>query len=110
MSNQEERMHHEPRELLPFSFTESESIGLTAAPLANAIVEQMREQLAARTSPFLDVPEAAEYLRCKPQRIYDLVSQRVLPACRDGRRLLLRTSDLEAYVSETRSEKHRLRR
>ena len=44
--------------------------------------------------------EAAEHLACKPQRIYDLVSQERLPFRRDGRRVLFRRSDLDEYLEK----------
>ncbi len=52
-------------------------------------------------SPFLSVEEAAEYLRCKPKRVYDLCSQRRLPFAKDGSRTLLRRADLDAYLESS---------
>jgi excisionase family DNA binding protein len=54
--------------------------------------------MAPAASPWLDVSEAAEYLRCRPKRVYDLVSQRRIPAHRDGGRLLFRRDELDDYV------------
>ncbi len=39
-----------------------------------------------------------EFLRCGKQRIYDLVSQRRLPHLKDGSRVLLRRTELLAYL------------
>ena len=61
------------------------------------------EALSAKPEPFIGVDQAAEHLACKPQRIYDLVSQRRLDSHRDGRRLLFRRSDLDAYLARTAS-------
>lgn len=47
---------------------------------------------------YFTVKEAAAYLRCSRQRIYDLVSSSRLPRCKDRTRLLLRRADLDAYV------------
>ena len=44
--------------------------------------------------------EAADYLRCKPQRIYDLVSERKLPVLKEGSRSLYRREHLDAVVKE----------
>jgi excisionase family DNA binding protein len=52
-------------------------------------------------SLWLTVGEAAEYLRCKPKRIYDLVSQKRLPGHKDGSRLLLRRDELFAYMDRS---------
>lgn len=61
------------------------------------------DSLSSRQQPFLRVDQAAEHLACKPQRIYDLVSQGRLDCHRDGRRLLFRRSDLDAYLARTAS-------
>ena len=61
------------------------------------------ESTAGTAQPFIGVDEAAEHLACKPQRIYDLVSQGRLDCHRDGRRLLFRRSDLDAYLARTAS-------
>jgi excisionase family DNA binding protein len=49
-------------------------------------------------SPYLTVREAATYIRASPQRIYDLLSSRRLPKYKDGRRVLIRRSDLDQYL------------
>lgn len=60
--------------------------------LAARVAELLAERMPSAPrdmSPWLDVTEAAAvYLRCKPKRVYDLVSQSRLPAHRDGSRLL----------------------
>ncbi len=75
--------------------------------LVEAIAERAAELLAERERPgtaeLLTVDEAAVLLRCKRQRIYDLVSQRRLPCLKDGSRVLLRRADLLAYLDWTRS-------
>lgn len=53
-------------------------------------------------SPYLTVPEAANYLRCSRQRLYDLTSARVLPVFKDGRKSYFRREDLDAYLAEGR--------
>ena len=50
-------------------------------------------------SPYLSVPEAADYLRAKPQRIYDLLSSRRLTRLKDGKRVLVSRSELDAYLA-----------
>jgi len=52
-------------------------------------------------SEFLSVAEAAELLRCKPQRIYDLVSDGRLERFKDGSRVLVRRADVVAHVLPT---------
>jgi excisionase family DNA binding protein len=48
--------------------------------------------------PYLTVSEAAEYLRAKPQRVYDLLSSRRLTRHKDGARVLVSRSELDAYL------------
>jgi excisionase family DNA binding protein len=50
---------------------------------------------------WMTVKEAAEYLRCKPQRIYDLRSSGQLPRHGDGARVLLHRDDLDRHVGLT---------
>jgi excisionase family DNA binding protein len=53
---------------------------------------------APTVSPWLNVAEAAERLRCRKDRIYDLISLGKLHPRRDGRRVLLHRDDLDSYV------------
>lgn len=53
---------------------------------------------APATSPWLNVADAAERLRCRKDRIYDLIALGKLQPRRDGRRVLLHRDDLDAYV------------
>jgi excisionase family DNA binding protein len=49
-------------------------------------------------SPWLNVAEAAERLRCGKDRIYDLIAVGKLTPRRDGRRVLLHRDELDEYV------------
>jgi excisionase family DNA binding protein len=53
---------------------------------------------APAVSPWLNVAEAAERLRCSKDRIYDLIALGRLHPRRDGRRVLLHRDDLDAYI------------
>src|SRR5579859_2416441 len=70
------------------------------AKRAAAIVLQQLDQPTAE-SPFMTVVEAAAYTRCKPQRIYDLLSSRRLTRHKDGARTLIQRTELEAYLAPT---------
>jgi excisionase family DNA binding protein len=75
-------------------------IETVTAPIAAALAEQIRAQVRATPpSPYLNIQEAAEYLRCKPQRVYDLVSARVLERYKDGTRVLVRRDEIDAYLA-----------
>ncbi|MGH2834156.1 MAG: helix-turn-helix domain-containing protein [Solirubrobacteraceae bacterium] len=58
----------------------------------------LMETNRAPASPWLNVTDAAEHLRCGKDRIYDLIALRRLSPRRDGRRVLLHRDDLNAYV------------
>jgi excisionase family DNA binding protein len=50
------------------------------------------------SSPFLTIPEAAELLRCKRQRIDDLLSRRRLTRHKEGSRTLVDRAEVLALV------------
>lgn len=81
-----------PRPAIPIP---DELVELVAERAAEILAER---QPAVELAPYLSVDEAAEYLRCSRKRIYDLTSQRRLPAVKDGSRTLLRRVDLDAYL------------
>jgi excisionase family DNA binding protein len=85
---------------------------VTGSPLAielpSAVVDEIVERVAAvvlervqapAVSPYLSVDEAADYLRCSRQRIYDLLSSRRLTKLKDGSRVLVRRDELDDHLS-----------
>lgn len=72
------------------------------AERAAAIVLERLADAGASDSPYFTVVEAAEYLRAKPQRVYDLLSARRLTRYKDGRRTLISRAELDAYVAGER--------
>lgn len=83
-----------------------------ALPLPDELVDAIAERVALKleerrpttnadspASPWLNVEEAAAYLRCERARIYNLVSQRRLPCSKDGTRTLLHREVLDAYLT-----------
>jgi excisionase family DNA binding protein len=50
-------------------------------------------------SPWLTAQEAADYLRCSRQRVYDLKSSRQIVAAQDGKRPLFHRAVLDAYLA-----------
>ncbi|MGI8731413.1 MAG: helix-turn-helix domain-containing protein [Solirubrobacteraceae bacterium] len=77
------------------------------AAIATAVCDELEARAAGRPavtpSPFLDVDEAASYIRAGKQRIYDLVSAGAIEPRRDGRRLLFHRDDLDDYLAGTGS-------
>ena len=75
--------------------------------LGDAIVRRVADEVAAllvvtdRGESLMTVAEAAEYLRCKKKRIYDLCSQGRLPFEKEGSRTLIRRRSIDAYLRET---------
>ena len=80
--------------------------GLTLTLSAEQLAE-LEDRVAARVlaslkpapeSPYLAVDEAAAYLRCSRQRIYDLLSEGRLSRHKDGARVLSRRDELDRHV------------
>lgn len=75
-----------------------------ADSLADALAARLRSspppQRETAVSPYLSVGEAAELLRCRPQRVYDLLSRRRISRFKDGSRVLVSRSELEAYLND----------
>ncbi len=79
------------------------NVGLTFPPelldaIADRVVDRLAGAVAREPSPYLTAAEAAEYLRCAKQAVYDRVNQGALEPRRDGRRLLFHRGDLDAYL------------
>jgi excisionase family DNA binding protein len=72
-----------------------EALALIAAALAE---QQHGREPAA--SPLLTIAEAATHLRCKRQRIDDLLSQRRLTRIKEGRRTLIRRDEIEQHLRD----------
>jgi len=77
------------------------------AAIEQLVDERVAAQLADRgeqaSAPeFLSVSEAAELLRAKPQRIYDLLSSGRLTRVKDGARVLVARAELEAWLRSSR--------
>lgn len=70
-----------------------------ARRVVEILAEEGRANVPASLPEFLNVDETAEYLRCNRQRVYDLLSSRRLPRCKDGARVLVRRTDLDAYIA-----------
>jgi excisionase family DNA binding protein len=74
--------------------------------LGDEALANIADAVAAKHAPepqpeFLTVEEAALLLRCKRQRVYDLLSARRLQRVKDGSRTLLRRADVLAYVENS---------
>jgi excisionase family DNA binding protein len=65
--------------------------------LVEEIVERVLERLPT-ASEFLTPTEAAELLRAKPQRVYDLLSSGRLTRHKDGSRVLVSRAELVAHL------------
>jgi excisionase family DNA binding protein len=70
-----------------------------APRLADELAPRIADELERRAAPFVDVDEAAAFLRCDRQRIYDLCSSGRLTRHKDGSRVLISRMELEAHVN-----------
>lgn len=75
----------------------NEVVEIIAARAAEIVLREMRPP-ARIESEYLTVVEAAGFLRCSPQRVYDLLSQRRLERFKDGRRTLVRRDELVRHL------------
>lgn len=73
-----------------------ELIERIAERAAEIVLERLEPQQSE--SEFLTVDEAAEFIRGKRQRVYDLLSDGRLKRFKDGTRVLVRRSDLVAHL------------
>lgn len=78
------------------------------ATVVDAIALRVVEMLEARAAmaarepePWISVDAAAAYLGKPKSRLYDLAAQDAIPHGRDGRSVLFRRSDLDAYLLGT---------
>lgn len=85
-------------ELGPLEPIFDELVEAIAQRSAEIVLERLEPKRPASASPFLTVAEAAELLRAKPQRIYDLLSSARLQRHRDGTRVLVERAELLAYL------------
>lgn len=72
--------------------------------IAVRVAELVADQVAGPADPdtLMTVPEAATYLKAKPQRIYDLIGQNRIEAERDGTRVLIRKAALDRHLGGAR--------
>lgn len=75
-----------------FDPSDVEALATRVAELLGPLGEQRDE--------WLDVKGAAEHLKCKPQRVYDLSSAGRIPVHREGGRLLFSRSELDQWVRD----------
>ena len=69
-----------------------------AERVADLLADRTPPRLEQQLSPYMTIPEAAEFLRCSRQRVDDLLSQRRLARVKEGARTLIRRDELAAYL------------
>ena len=73
-----------------------EAVELIAEHAAALVLSRL--SASSPTVPYLTVAEAAERIRAKPQRVYDLLSARRLTRYKDGRRTLVSREEIDVYL------------
>ena len=82
-----------------------ELVELVAERAAQRVLAELagaREAAPAPESPWLSFPEAADLLRCKRQRVDDLLSAGRLSRHKEGGRTLVLRAEVEALVQPER--------
>ena len=69
--------------------------------IAERAAQVVIERQAVNVSPWLNAEQAAEHIAAPVSRIHDLVQLRKLTPRRDGRRLLFRRDELDAYLESS---------
>ncbi len=69
--------------------------------LAERVAAILEERIGA-ADPWMGVRDAAVYMGCKPHRVYDLVRTRAIDYGKDGSRVIIKRSALDAYIREQR--------
>lgn len=69
--------------------------------IACRVGEILSEREPTNSSAWLDTDQAAEHLCTSRDRVHDLVALHKLSPRRDGRRLLFRRQDLDAYLERS---------
>jgi len=80
----------DPRALVDAIMSDQQALTELAAAL------RALDSAIAAASPLMSIPEAADHLRCRRQRIDDLLSARRLTRYKDGRRTLVLRAEVEA--------------
>lgn len=75
------------------------SLEALAQRVAAILRERAPEEPPRDERRYLSVAEAADYLRCSRQRVYDLCSQGTLRRLKDGTRVLLDRGEIDAYLA-----------
>jgi excisionase family DNA binding protein len=77
-----------------------EALEAVAQRAATILDERSNTVVGSSENRFLNVCEAAEYLRTSRQRIYDLLSSGRLRRYKDGSRVLVLRAEIDAYLSD----------
>jgi excisionase family DNA binding protein len=75
-------------------------VPITLRQAALATIAAVVAPPAATQSPYMTIPEAAALLRCKRQRIDDLLSQGRLARYKDGSRTLVSRREVEEHLRQ----------
>lgn len=73
-------------------------IDLIAEAVADRVAEKLVDRMPAPDDGWLNVEQAADYLSCTRDRIWDLKRQGKVRYCKDGSRLLFRRQWLDACL------------
>lgn len=67
-------------------------------------IEKMLEDNHFKTVVFLNIDEAAEFIKMKKSSIYQLVHKRKIPNCNTGKNLLFNKADLARWIEKSKKD------
>ena len=71
--------------------------------LGDRVAERVLERITDRSSPWLNVDEAANYTGLSKDSLYKLTSAKAIPHSKPGKRLLFKREDLDAWLDGYRN-------
>ncbi len=75
-----------------------EAIEQIVAAVTARVLAELHSSPTTTPSAYMSIPEAAGYLRCKRQRVDDLLSAGKLTRHKDGSRTLVSRDEIEAHL------------
>jgi len=70
------------------------------------IEEQSQKGSPAPNNPWLNIEQAADYLKMKVNTLYEKTSKRLIPHYKNGKTLIFKTDELDEYLKSKKVSTH----